>query len=144
MALVPFDPLRATDVMRREMDRLFTPLWNDLRNDFAGPRVDVYETENEVVAMAEIPGVEKKEDIDIDIRDNTLSITGVINRTNEVKDGERFHRSERYYGRFQRNIGLPAGVKTEGVKASYRNGILKIRMPRETREQNRAIDVEWH
>ncbi|MCG8400409.1 MAG: Hsp20/alpha crystallin family protein [Firmicutes bacterium] len=144
MALVPFDPFRATDVVRREMDRFFTPFWSDLRNEFTGPRVDVYETGQEVVALAEIPGVEKKDDIDIDIRDNMLSITGVTKRANEVKDHDRFHRSERFYGRFQRSVTLPAHVSSEGVKASYRNGVLEVRMPRKTREQQRTIDVEWH
>jgi len=144
MALVPYDPFHATDFARREIDRFFAPIWNELRNDFTGPRIDVYETENEVVAAAEIPGVEKKEDIGIDIRDNVLSITGVINKSNEVKDRDRFHRSERFYGRFQRSVSLPARVNPEGVRAVYRNGVLEIRMPRETRDQHRAIDVEWH
>lgn len=144
MALVPYDPFRATDLVRREMDRFFAPFLGDLRQDFTGPRVDVYETEDELVAQAELPGVEKKEDIDIDIRDNVLSISGVINRTGETTDRDRFHRSERFYGRFQRTIGLPARVNPEGARASYRNGVLEIRMPRQTRGQHRAIDVEWH
>lgn len=144
MALVPFDPFRATDIMRREMDRFLTPVWGGFDREFAGPRVDVYETDNEVVALAELPGVEKKEDIDIDIRDNVLSISGVINRTSETGDRDRYYRTERFYGRFQRSIGLPARVNPEGARASYRNGVLEIRMPRETRGQHRAIDVEWH
>jgi len=144
MALVPFDPFRTTELMRREMDRLFTPYWEGFRHDFAVPRVDVYETDNEVVALAEIPGVEKKEDIDIDIRDNMLTVSGIVNRTSEIKERDRFHRTERFYGRFQRSISLPARVNPEGARASYRNGVLEIRMPRETRGQRRTIDVEWH
>ncbi|WP_313885473.1 Hsp20/alpha crystallin family protein [Desulfallas sp. Bu1-1] len=145
LALVPYDPFRAMDLMRRDLDRFFTPLWGNFREDFnTGPRIDVYETDNEVVAQCEIPGIEKKEDISIDINDNILSISGVINRASEIKEENRYHRSERFFGRFQRSVTLPARVREEGARASYRNGVLEIRMPKETRGQHRTIDVEWH
>lgn len=145
MALVPYDPFRAVDLMRREMDRFLSPVFTGFREEFnGGPRVDVYETENDVVALCEIPGVEKKDDININIHDNVLAVSGIINRTNEVKDENKVHRTERFYGRFQRSITLPAKVSPEGVKASYRNGVLEIKMPKEPPGQHKAIDVEWH
>ncbi|TYO98048.1 Hsp20/alpha crystallin family protein [Desulfallas thermosapovorans] len=145
MALVPYDPFRSMDMMRREMERVFAPFYGDTRRDWdIGPRVDVYETDNEVVALCEIPGVEKKDDIHIDVRDNVLSISGIINRTNEVKDENRYHRTERFYGRFQRNVSLPARVNTEGAKATYRNGVLEVRMAKETHGRHKSIDVDFH
>lgn len=145
MALVPYNPFHGMDMMRREMERFLAPFYSDIKHDLdIGPRVDVYETENEVVTLCEIPGVEKKEDIHIDIRDNAMSISGVINKTNEVKDENRYHRTERFYGRFQRNVSLPARVRPEGAKATYRNGVLEVRMAKETHGQHRAIDVEFH
>jgi len=145
MALVPYNPFNSMDIMRREMERVFAPFYRDIRHDLdIGPRVDVFETENEVVALCEIPGVEKKEDIHIDIQDNALSISGVISRTNEIKDENRYHRTERFYGRFQRSVSLPARVRPEGARASYRNGVLEVRMAKETHGQHREIDVEFH
>ncbi len=145
MALIPYDPFRTDELVRREMERFFAPFWGPFRNEInIGPRVDVYETENEVVALCDMPGIEKKEDIGIDIRDNVLTVSGVINRSRELKDENRYHRSERVYGRFQRSISLPAPVQAEGAKASYRNGVLEVRMPKETRQPHRTIDVQWH
>ncbi|KAF1085643.1 Acid shock protein [Sporotomaculum syntrophicum] len=145
MALVPYNPFNSMDIMRREMERFFEPIYGDMRHHLdIGPRVDVYENENEVVALCEIPGVEKKEDIHIDIDGNTLSISGVINRTNEVKDENRYHRTERFYGRFQRSVSLPASVRPEGARASYRNGVLEVHMTKDTHGRNRSIDVEFH
>ncbi|SFR08106.1 Hsp20/alpha crystallin family protein [Desulfoscipio geothermicus] len=144
MALVPYDPFRSMDIIRREMDRFLSPFYDFRRDVDIGPRVDVYETDNEVIALCEIPGIEKKEDIHLDIHDNVLSISGIINRTNEIKEENRFHRSERFYGRIQRSIALPARVRSEGVKASYRNGVLEVRMPKETHGQHRTINVDFH
>lgn len=145
MALIPYDPFRSMDMMRSEMERVFAPFYGGTRHDWdIGPRVDVYETENEVVALCEIPGVEKKDDIHIDVRDNVLSISGIINRTSEVKDENRYHRTERFYGRFQRNVTLPARVNTEGAKATYRNGVLEVRMAKEAHGRHKSIDVDFH
>lgn len=97
-----------------------------------------------MVALCEIPGIERKEDIHIDIKDSTLSVSGIINDTAEVKNENRYHRSERFYGRFQRSITLPTRVSSEETKASYRNGVLEVRMTKETQNQHRNIDVDFH
>lgn len=145
MALIPYNPFNSMDIMRHEMERFFEPIYGDMRHNLdIGPRVDVYENENEVVALCEIPGVEKKEDIHIDIDNNILSISGVINRNNEVKDENRYYRTERFYGRFQRSVSLPARVRPEETKASYRNGVLEVHMAKDTHGHNRSIDVEFH
>ncbi|ATW26845.1 Hsp20/alpha crystallin family protein [Candidatus Formimonas warabiya] len=143
MALVPYDPFRHLENWRREMDRFFNEGRGYLEHNVTGPRVDVFETENEVVASCEIPGLEKKDDVQIEIHDNLLTITGNISRTNEFKEEQAFHR-ERYAGRFQRSIGLPVQVISDGTKASYKNGVLEIRMPKAKGDTRKRIDIDFH
>jgi HSP20 family protein len=146
MSLIPYEPWRHLDNMRRELDRIFTGLptgFNIGDFQFGNPRVDVYETENEVVASCDIPGLEKKEDINIDIDNNVLTISGSVNRVNEIKE-EKMHRKERFVGRFSRSVTLPARVSSEGVKASYKNGVLEVRIPKLKSDTKKRIDVDFH
>jgi len=144
MGLIPYESFRNLENWRREMDKFFNDVSMPfLRQNMSGPRVDVYETEKEVIAACEIPGIEKKEDVQIEVHDSLLTISGTINRTQEVREEEMFRR-ERYLGRFQRSIGLPARVSTEGTKASYKNGILEVRMPKVKTDDKRRIEVDFH
>ncbi|MFC7394623.1 Hsp20/alpha crystallin family protein [Scopulibacillus cellulosilyticus] len=145
MALVPYDPFRNLDNMRREFDHFFGhfPSIFENENNLSGIRVDVHETANEVVATCDIPGLERKEDVDIDVENNTLSISGTIHKSNEVKE-EHMHRRERFTGRFQRAVSLPSPVSHKGVRASYKNGVLEVRMPKLSNDNKRKIDVEFH
>ncbi|WP_453820258.1 Hsp20/alpha crystallin family protein, partial [Streptomyces sp. NPDC055185] len=142
--LVPYDPFRQLSNMRREFDRFFSelPISFDNEHGIGGIRVDVHETENEVVATCDLPGLEKKEDVDIDIQNNRLSISGSIKRTNEIKE-ENMLKKERYTGRFQRMITLPSPVSHDGVKATYKNGILEITMPKVAKDVKKKIDVSF-
>lgn len=145
MALVPYDPFRQLENMRRELDRLFTadhwPIGFGL--GLAGPSMDIYETENEIVAKCDIPGLEKKEDVQIEIDNNILTVSGTVNKAQEIKD-EHFYRQERFTGRFQRSVTLPSPVSPEGVKATYKNGVLEIRMPKVPSNTRRRIDIDFH
>jgi HSP20 family protein len=147
MALIPYEPFRQLEHIKRELDRFFTtgsPASLFGGDQFFGnPRIDVYETDTEVVATCDIPGLEKKEDVNIEIDNNILTISGSVNRVNEVKE-DRFHRQERFVGRFSRSISLPARVESERVRASYRNGVLEIRIPKANPKQKKRIDVEFH
>lgn len=145
MPLVPYEPFRHLDQMRREMDHFLNadfPAYRNMRQNLGNLSVDVYETGSEVVAVCDIPGLEKKEDVDIDIERNMLSISGTINRTNEIKE-EHMHRQERYVGRFHRMVTLPANVSSDDVKASYKNGVLEIHMKKQG-DARKKIDVEFH
>ena len=133
MALIPYEPFRHLDQMRRDLDRWF----------FGNIDIDVYETDREVVAVCNVPGLEKKEDVVIEVNDNVLSISGTVNKIHEIKEN-RMYRQERFAGRFQRSVGLPAHVSAEGVKASYKNGVLEIRMPKTQGTHRKRIDVEFH
>jgi HSP20 family protein len=147
MSLIPYEPFRSLENMRKELDRFFTSDFSAFRTgigqNFSTPNVDIHETENEVVATCDIPGLEKKEDVDIDVNNNMLTISGTVNRVNEVKE-ENMHRRERFVGRFQRSVALPSRVNTEGVKATYKNGVLEIRMPKMQGDNTKKIDIQFH
>lgn len=149
MGLVPYEPFKHLENMRRELDNFFASSWQpaqalgEINRNFGVPRVDVYETETEVLAHCDIPGLEKKEDVKIELDNNTLFISGSVKRSNDIKDN-RIHREERFMGRFQRAITLPSRVSEEGIKAVYKNGVLEVRMPKVTTAGKRKIDIEFH
>jgi HSP20 family protein len=107
---------------------------NSRRGD--APAVDVYEKDNELVAKVELPGLEK-DDIDVTFTDQTLTIKAEKKKQEEIKD-ENYHRVERVHGLLRRSIELPAGVDVDHVKASFKNGVLEIRMPRHEIKSNAA------
>ena len=145
MPLIPSEPFRNLEGWRRDLDRLFNdfPAFVKGEQQFGAHRIDIHETETEVVASCEIPGLEKKDDVNIDVQGNQLTISGQINRSSEIKE-EQFHRQERFYGRFSRSVQLPVPVKEEGITATYKNGVLEIRMPKVTPPPKKRIDIEFH
>lgn len=106
-------------------------------------RVDVHETADAIVATCDLPGLESREDISIQIENQMLHISGVLKRSNEVKD-EQMHRQERYVGRFQRSVSLPSAVTHEGIVATYKNGVLEVKMPKLASDQKQNIDIQFH
>ena len=106
------------------------------------PTIDIAETENDIVVTAELPGVEQ-ENVDITIADGVLTLKGEKKEEQEVKK-ENYHRIERNYGSFQRSISLPAGVQSDKAKAAYKDGVLRITMPKteEVKPKQIKIDVE--
>ncbi|WAH38252.1 Hsp20/alpha crystallin family protein [Alicyclobacillus dauci] len=141
MALIPYDPF---NIFRRDFGS-FPRVFDEWFDEHAVSRVkvDVRETQSEVIVTAEIPGLEKKEDVNITVHDNHLHLSGKIERTTESKD-ENIHRSERFYGQFSRTVPLPANVDETGAKASYKNGILEVRLRKSNNEHRRQIDVDFH
>lgn len=133
MSLIPYEPFRHLENMRRELDRFFTTDFPTLRTgldqNFGLPNIDIHETDKEVVATCDIPGLEKKEDVYIDVDNNTLTISGTINRVNEVRE-KHMHRQDRFFSRFQRSVALQSRVNSKGVKVTYKNGVLEIRLPK--------------
>ncbi|MDH4617746.1 Hsp20/alpha crystallin family protein [Brevibacillus sp. AY1] len=147
MSLIPYKPFRHLENMRKELDHFFNDDFMTFRTSIGQGlgtlNIDIHETENEVVATCDIPGLEKKEDVNIDVDHNMLTISGSINRVNEVKE-EQMHRQERFVGRFQRSVALPSRVNTEGIKATYKNGVLEIRMPKIQADNKKKIDIQFH
>ena len=145
MDLQPYDSFRQiSDMMRREVERVFSefPFGFGNMQGFGGFRLDVYETANEVVATCDIPGLEKKDDLVIDIDYNRLSISGSVNNMSDLEEGNTY-KKERYVGRFQRVVSLPSPVSNEGVKATYKKGVLEVRMPKLVVDSKKQIDIDF-
>jgi len=104
------------------------------------PAVDVYDEKDDVVIKAEIPGL-SKEDISVQVTDSTLTIKGEKKREEEVK-GDDYYRCERSFGAFTRAVALPCDVKPDQVKASCKNGVLEVRMPKTEEAKKKAITVK--
>lgn len=140
MSLVPWNPFRDIDNIGREINSFF----DYPAKLFAGhsPRVDVYQTENNVVVKAEIPGV-SRDDLQLYIDQRSIRLSGETRREDEYSESDMY-RSERYYGSFSRTIPLPAEVKPEEAKAEYRDGILSIIVPKSepSKSKGRKIDIQ--
>ncbi len=104
------------------------------------PNVDIYETRDSVVLKGELPGIEKK-DITVEIKEDTLILKGERKFKKNVKE-ENYHRMERSYGVFKRSFMLPVKVRKEGVEAKYKDGVLKIIMPKVKEESTKEIEVK--
>lgn len=142
MTIVRWDPLRDIYSLRDEMDRLFTRRLGagaTAGTQVWAPAIDVVEQPDAIVVKAELPGL-RAEDVDIEVDDNVLSITGERTFEDTVEDG-RFFRLERSYGRFSRSLGLPQGVKTDEISARMENGVLELRVPKADEVKPRKIAV---
>ncbi len=104
------------------------------------PAVDIFETDNELLLKADLPGLDMK-DIDIQIENGTLTLKGERRFQNESKEGG-FHRVERGYGSFTRYFTLPESVDTEKVSADYKNGVLSVKLPKKEVAKPRQIRVQ--
>jgi len=105
------------------------------------PKVDAYEEGNNLVFEVEAPGV-SKDDIDISIEDNRLTIQGERTGEKEWDDTRDYYRSERFYGSFQRSFTLPDAIDTDNVRAEYDNGVLKITLPKVEQSSRQSIEIE--
>ncbi len=139
---VPFD----FEQMRREMDRLWDSFFErgirrkpeEVSDWF--PSLDVSETKNDLVIKAEVPGMEPK-DIDISLSDGVLTIKGEKKQEREEKE-EDYHLIERSYGSFARSIQLPKGVQSDKIQATYKNGVLKVILPKSEEAKKKEIKVK--
>lgn len=133
-----------TDFPRLPWPRIEWPeVWRPLRElELKVPAVDVYEEGDDVVVKAELPGM-TKDQIDVSLTDKTLTIKGEKRRTEEVKEKD-YYRSERTFGAFTRTITLPVEVKADAATATFKDGVLEIRLPKteEPGKRPRKIEVQ--
>jgi len=104
------------------------------------PAVDVIDQDNEVLVRAEVPGV-TKEDLDVSVAANSVTIRGHSKREEEEKKGEYFRR-ETSYGKFSRTVGLPAEVDTDNAKAKFKDGVLEVTLQKVEHAKQRGIEIE--
>ncbi len=147
MAIVRWDPFRDLITIQDRMNKLFEQTLARTRGDDEAvvpsawsPAVDIYETADAIVLTAELPGL-RREDIEIQLRDNTLTLRGERKFEREVKD-ENYLRIERSYGAFQRAFSLPTVVQQEKIKAVFRDGVLEVTMPKAEEAKPKQVKVE--
>ena len=104
------------------------------------PVVDTYEMDDTIIIEVELPGIDKK-DVAINLKDRTLSIIGQRFFNKEIKE-ENYHRRERCYGTFHRSFILPVFVKPENIKAGFKDGVLKVKIPKPEEEKPKQILIK--
>lgn len=144
MNLVMRDPFwREFNTLSSRLNRLLENPREEEGGDYLGsfrPVVDIYDEGNEVVIHAELPGI-KKEDIDVRVENNVLTLRGKKERKEEVKE-EGYYRTERVYGNFSRSFSLPNTVDVSKIGAEYRDGVLTLRVPKAETAKPRQIEVK--
>ena len=148
MAIVRWDPFRDLMTIQERMNRLFDQTLSKTRVDDEegltastwSPAVDIFETADSIVLKAELPGV-SRENIDIQVRDNTLTLKGERKFEREVKD-ENYLRIERSYGAFQRGFSLPAVIQQDKIKATFKDGVLEVSMPKAEVAKPKQVKIE--
>jgi HSP20 family protein len=151
-AVKPWRPFMDLPRWERDMDRMMEdffdrrrmrPWWPWSRGESmetATPAVDLYEQKDEIVVKAELPGIDKN-NVEVNISNHHLTIKGEKKKEEEVKE-ENYYRSERSYGAFVRTLELPADVQQEKVKASFKDGILEVRLPKTEEAKTKEIKVK--
>lgn len=154
MSLIRWNPSRElvafpTEVlnMQREINRMFNSFFrggtqddSDLYASTWLPAVDVAEHDDEYHVKVELPGV-SRDDVKITMQGNILTISGEKKQEKETKKSD-FHRVERSYGSFQRSFTLPATVQSDRIDATFKDGILNIKVPKAEESKRKAIEVK--
>lgn len=146
-SLIRFTPRHDVRQLQREFDRLFESFFptrstngdEALESAVWAPRADLAETEDAYFINLELPGLQK-DDVEINIHDGTLSISGE-RRHEETKEDRTFVRVERSYGRFYRAFSLPQTINTQDIEATFGDGVLNIRVPKAEELKPRRIDI---
>jgi HSP20 family protein len=143
MPITRWNPMRELMNVHEQLNKVFE---EDLRRNSPdleygnwAPAVDLREEDSQFVIQADMPGM-KKEDIDVNVENNVLTVRGERRFEAEVKK-ENYHRIERAYGKFARSFTLPARVVTDGIAANYKDGILEVVIPKAEESKPKKIVV---
>ena len=143
MAINRWDPFREVVALQNRVNSLFREMNegdSPLTTASFVPAVDIYEDNKKVVLKLEVPGIDEK-DLDIRVENNTLTVKGERKFEKEEKE-ENFHRIERRYGSFFRSFTVPTTVNSEGVKASYDAGVLRVELEKKAEAKPKQIKVQ--
>lgn len=142
-----WDPFRNMSDIQGEVNRLFDGFLGRPTTSTTGtamrpwaPVVDMHETKDEIVLNFEIPGVTDK-DLSLSIMDDVLTLKGERALNRDSKDESVSH-VERVYGKFERSVQLPMGVQADKVKATYRGGVLEVKLPKAEEVKPKAIKID--
>jgi HSP20 family protein len=148
MSLIRWDPFSNIATLQDRINRLFEdafPRTEDDDEDLSSsavwrPYADIFETESGVTILVDLPGVEK-EDVSVEVKENILSITG-SRSCEEAVDDSKYYRRERSSGSFKRSFGMRGTIAPEKIKASFKNGVLKIELDKPLEEKPRQVSVK--
>jgi HSP20 family protein len=148
MAIVRWEPFRDLVTIQDRMNRIFEDAFRVQgrggEEDWLGgswaPPVDIYEHDGNLVLKAELPGIDPK-DVDVRVENNVLTLRGERQFDSEVKR-ESCHRVERAYGTFSRSFTLPNVVDTQNIKAEFKDGVLRVTMPKREEAKPKQIQVQ--
>ena len=142
-----YSPFSEFETLQDEMNKLFNfslGRWGDRTFDLLdnrwGPAIDISDSEDDITVKADIPGMDKK-DINVTIHGDTLVLKGEKKTDNEVKE-KGFIKTERFYGSFNRAIRLPSEVDSSKVKATYKEGVLELVLPKKEESKPKQITVD--
>jgi len=141
--LTRWEPMREMMTLREAMDRLFDDAFTrplSINGGFTAPAIDMYQTDDEVVVKATLPGL-KAEDVDISVTGDTLTLRGEYKQENEQKEA-RYQIREQRYGSFERSLLLPTDVKADKAVADFEDGVLTIRIPIAEEVKPKAISIK--
>ena len=146
MTLVRWNPTRDMMQTRNEMHRLVNEFFRggnggdgSWRTGAWTPAVDIYESDQALTLKAELPGF-SKDDVQIDIKDNVLTLKGERKREHEVKE-EQYHRVERVFGAFRRSFVLPALIDADKAEATFKDGVLELKLPKAEEAKPKRIGI---
>jgi len=141
-----WDPFREFEQMQNRLASLFGRRWPvpEGREETFGltewmPPVDISEDDKEYTLKAELPGL-SKEDVKVSVENGVLSITGERQAEKETKD-KKYHRIERSYGSFIRSFTVPEGALADKISAEFKDGILKLHLPKDEKAKSKTVDV---
>jgi HSP20 family protein len=139
--LVRWEPFRELASVQGDMNRWLNSFFDGQTRESRNwvPALDVWETDNDVVYAFDLPGI-PEEKISIEVKDDTLTVSAEREKTEETSE-DRYYRFERRFGSFSRAIGLPQGIDEEQINASYRDGVLEIRVPKPVQQKPRRIEL---
>jgi len=145
MAILRWHPWREFGSLRREMDNVFDNfVGRHYDRDWASgtwqPSVDLVENDDNFQVTAELPGM-KKEDVTLNLVNNVLTLKGEKKTEREVKE-DKYYRLERSAGSFQRSFSLPVDVQTDKVTAEFKDGVLKVTLPKKEEVKPKAIPIK--
>lgn len=143
MAITRWEPFRELVSLRQAMDRLFDESFVRPFRPGAGaeePALDMYQTADDVVIKASLPGV-KPEDVDVTITGDTVTIKGETKTEEEIKREDYLYQ-ERRYGAFSRSVRLPGSLQTDKAEAVFENGVLKLTIPKAEESKPKTVKVK--
>ena len=142
-SITRWDPFRNLSSLQEQVNRLFDSSFKATADNSAlttwAPAVDIDETENELVIKADLPDVDEK-DIDVRVEASMLTIRGERKFEESVKE-DNYLRVERAYGSFSRSFSLPDTVNTEAIQANYKNGVLRVQLPKRAESKPKQVKI---